>query len=73
LTQLISNDRSGLPGICTAVRQRVCVSVGAPGPVHEAANAALVEPSETAAKSAGTAAEANIVMQFRVISLLPLL
>src|SRR6267142_86830 len=30
----MSYDRSGLPGIGTAVRHVVCVSVGAPAPVH---------------------------------------
>src|SRR5881296_4109055 len=32
----MSNDLSGLPGICTAVRHLVCVVVGAPGPVQAA-------------------------------------
>jgi len=32
----MSNDLSGLPGICTAVRHLVCVVVGAPGPMQAA-------------------------------------
>ena len=34
----MSNDRSGFPGIEIAVKHFVCVLVGAPGPVHGAAN-----------------------------------
>src|SRR5215470_3371460 len=41
-TQLMSNDRSGLPGIKTDVRHFVCVFVGAPGPEHGAATASPV-------------------------------
>jgi hypothetical protein len=36
IDQLMSYDRSGLPGIWTAVRHLVSVLLGAPGPVHAA-------------------------------------
>src|SRR5690242_3389067 len=45
----MSNDWSGLPGICTAARHRVSVLAGAPGPV-QAANA----PAGTARLAAQT-------------------
>src|SRR5215831_10719269 len=48
----MSNDRSGLPVMVTAVRHLVCVVVGAPGPVHGAATAPVV-PSDTAPMTAG--------------------
>src|SRR5437588_8551419 len=51
LTKLMSKDRSGLPGIWTAVRHLVCVSVGAPRPV-QAPNAAPDAASDTAPSSA---------------------
>src|SRR3954471_8648980 len=35
----MSYERSGLPGICTAVRHFVCVFAGAPVPVHTASAA----------------------------------
>src|ERR1700682_4509703 len=47
----MSNDRSGLPGIWTAVRHLVSVLVGAPGPI-QAANAAPDVASEAAPISA---------------------
>src|SRR5262245_38911800 len=50
LTQLMSYDCSGLPGIWTAVRHLVCVVVGAPGPVHWACAAPDVA-SDTAPNS----------------------
>jgi hypothetical protein len=48
LTQLISNERSGLPGIVTAVTHFVCVVVGAPGP-WQAGGSMLAPAGHTAA------------------------
>ena len=47
----MSKGRSGLPGICTAVRHFVWVSLGAPGPL-QAANARLENVTQSAAKTA---------------------
>src|SRR5258706_13855075 len=52
LTQLMSYDRSGLPGIWTAVRHWVSVLAGAPGPVQ----AAYAVPAPTSAGAASIAA-----------------
>ena len=50
----MSNDLSGLPGICTAVRHLVSVVVGAPGPVHGWAKAGVASdpPANSAAANA---------------------
>src|SRR4051812_16895923 len=54
----MSYERSGLPGMCTAVRHFVCVLDGAPAPVH-AANAA------PEAESAPINADATIAASLR--------
>jgi len=52
LTQLMSNDWSGLPGTLIAATHLVSVVVGAPGPVHCAAAETAVQSSKTARHTA---------------------
>ena len=48
----MSNERSGLPAIVTAVRHFVCVVVGAPGPVQGAAVAGEDDTRDAAPSNA---------------------
>src|SRR5215831_18993567 len=55
----MSNERSGLPGIVTAVRHFVCDVAGAPGPVHGAAVAGEDDTSDAAPSNAVAAEPAK--------------